>query len=166
MGGGASSSSASASAAGREVEEAHVLGQIRKDLPRMLSLPLFSHPRMHRLMERVLYIWSVRHPASGYVQGIENLLTPFIVVLLSSELREPVEVLSREDLDIGAVAESVLEAVEAGAYWCLTKVLSDIQDHYTSGQPGIQQMVLKLKGIVRRIDATLYQHLEEQGLDF
>lgn len=162
--GGSISSSAPVSA-GREVEEeTHMLGQIRKDLPRTAQgtfFPMFNHPRMHRLMERVLYIWSVRHPASGYVQGINDLLTPFIVVLLASELRQPVE-----DLDVDSVASSIMESVEAGAYWCLTKVLSDIQDHYTSGQPGIQQMVLKLKGIIRRIDATLYQHLEDQGIDF
>lgn len=157
-------SSSSASVANTEGEEALVvLRQIRVDIPRTSQggLPLFSHPKMHRLMERVLYIWSVRHPASGYVQGINDLVTPFIVVLLACELQMPLE-----EVDVGSVADSVLEAVEAGAYWCLTKVLSDIQDHYTSGQPGIQQMVLKLKGIIRRIDTTLFQHLEEQGLDF
>lgn len=35
-------------------------------------------------MERVLYIWALRHPASGYVQGINDLLTPFLVVFLSA----------------------------------------------------------------------------------
>lgn len=34
-------------------------------------------------MERVLYTWAIRHPASGYVQGINDLLTPFLVVFLS-----------------------------------------------------------------------------------
>lgn len=103
----------------------------------------------------------VRHPASGYVQGINDLVTPFIVVLLSAELGGPLDDVVMEDVD-----ESVLNTVEAGAYWCLTKVLSDIQDHYTAGQPGIQQLVLKLKEIIRRIDEKLFLHLEEQGLDF
>jgi hypothetical protein len=35
-------------------------------------------------MERVLYIWAIRHPASGYVQGINDLMTPFLVVFLSA----------------------------------------------------------------------------------
>lgn len=34
-------------------------------------------------MERILYIWAIRHPASGYVQGINDLLTPFLVVFLT-----------------------------------------------------------------------------------
>jgi len=139
-----------------------ILRQIRVDIPRTSpSLALFGHPRIQQLMERVLYIWSVRHPASGYVQGINDLATPFIVVLLSSELNR-----SLEDLDVDTVDESVLATVEAGAYWCLTKVLSDIQDHYTAGQPGIQAMVQRLTEIVRRVDETLFRHLEQQGLDF
>lgn len=144
-------------------EAVAILRQIRVDIPRTSpGLPMFTHPRMQQLMERILYVWAIRHPASGYVQGINDLVTPFIVVLLSSELKKE----SLVDLDVDAVEESVMDVVEAGSYWCLTKVLSDIQDHYTAGQPGIQQMVMKLKEIVRRIDEKLFDHLEQQGLDF
>jgi len=162
-GSAALSASAAAAAAGTDGDDAVVvLRQIRVDIPRTCGgLPLFGHPRIQRLMERVLYIWSVRHPASGYVQGINDLTTPFIVVLLTAALKTPLE-----DIDLDNVLDSVLSDVEAGVYWCLTKMLSDIQDHYTSGQPGIQAMVLRLKDIVRRIDEKLYKHLDEQGLDF
>lgn len=147
---------------GESDEAAGILRQIRVDIPRTSpSLPLFGHPRIQRLMERVLFIWSVRHPASGYVQGINDLVTPFLAVLLSAELGVPLDDLALDDVD-----ESVLNTVEASAYWCLTKVLSEIQDHYTAGQPGIQLMVSKLKEIVRRIDEKLFKHLEQQGLDF
>ena len=33
---------------------------------------------------RILYIWAIRHPGSGYVQGINDLSTPFLVVFLST----------------------------------------------------------------------------------
>lgn len=36
-----------------------------------------------QIFERILYIWAIRHPASGYVQGINDLVTPFFVVFLS-----------------------------------------------------------------------------------
>eukprot|EP01043_Picozoa_sp_COSAG02_P065766 COSAG02_NODE_10023_length_2046_cov_1.370827_1_plen_94_part_00 len=45
-----------------------------------------------QMLTRVLYIWALHHPASGYVQGINDLLTPFIAVFLSeyvSEYRPP-----------------------------------------------------------------------------
>ncbi len=35
------------------------------------------------MFERVLYIWSIRHPASGYVQGMNDLVTPLFVVFLA-----------------------------------------------------------------------------------
>ena len=56
--------------------------------------------------------------------------------------------------------------VEADAYWCLSRLIDSIQDHYTDAQPGIQRMVFKLSHLVKRIDAALFAHLEEQGLQF
>ena len=38
-------------------------------------------------MERVLFIWAIRHPASGYVQGMNDLVTPFMLVFLSEHIR-------------------------------------------------------------------------------
>jgi hypothetical protein len=37
-------------------------------------------------LERILYVWAIRHPASGYVQGINDLATPFFEVFLSAYL--------------------------------------------------------------------------------
>lgn len=44
--------------------------------------------------------------------------------------------------------------VEADCYWCLSKLLDGMQDHYTFAQPGIQRLVFKLKELVRRIDGN------------
>ena len=40
---------------------------------------------------RLLYVWHMRHPASGYVQGINDVVTPFIVVFLSDYLKVDIE---------------------------------------------------------------------------
>ena len=141
-----------------------MLHQILIDVPRTApSSKLFRHARVQRALERILYIWTLRHPASGYVQGINDLVTPFYFVFLSRHLprnRAPTE----EDLD--ALPPSELEAVEADAYWCLSKLIDCIQDHYTDAQPGIQRMVFKLTHLVKRIDQPLFAHFEEQGLQF
>ncbi|KAJ8301525.1 hypothetical protein KUTeg_020512 [Tegillarca granosa] len=58
--------------------------QILKDIPRMTSLAhLFQQKVVQEIFERILFIWAIRHPASGYVQGINDLVTPFFVVFLS-----------------------------------------------------------------------------------
>jgi hypothetical protein len=35
------------------------------------------------IMERILFIWNIRNPACGYVQGINDLVTPFLIVFLN-----------------------------------------------------------------------------------
>jgi hypothetical protein len=45
--------------------------------------PSVKYYRMQSL-ERILYVWAIRHPASGYVQGINDLVTPFFQVFLSA----------------------------------------------------------------------------------
>lgn len=48
---------------------------------------LYSYPETQMSLRKVLYLWAVRHPASGYVQGINDLCTPFYLVFLQSYLR-------------------------------------------------------------------------------
>lgn len=43
--------------------------QIHIDIPRMSPLiSLFQQTTVQLIFERILYIWAIRHPASGYVQ--------------------------------------------------------------------------------------------------
>ena len=57
--------------------------QIAIDVPRMSPLVgLFQQRCVQEMVERILYIWAIRHPASGYVQGINDLVTPFLMVFL------------------------------------------------------------------------------------
>lgn len=62
------------------------LHQVLVDLPRTgPSIPVLHHDHMQRCLLRVLFIWGMRHPGSGYVQGINDLLIPFLVVFLKDE---------------------------------------------------------------------------------
>lgn len=90
---------------------------------------------------------AIRHPASGYVQGINDLVTPFLVVFLSEYLEG-----SMDNWSIINLSPEKISNVEADCYWCLSKLLDGMQDHYTFAQPGIQRLVFKLKELVRRID--------------
>ena len=35
------------------------------------------------MLTRALYVWSHRHRATGYVQGMNDLITPFVYVFLN-----------------------------------------------------------------------------------
>lgn len=112
-------------------------------------------------MKRLLYIWANRHPACGYVQGINDLCVPFIITFLNDHFPDEVENLDFDDID-----KSILDEVEADTYYCISRLLDGIQDHYTTDQPGIQRMVKKLEDLVRRIDVDLFNHIQQEGLLF
>lgn len=64
-------------------QEKAIIHQIKIDVPRTLPYhSLFSTNSVQRALERILLMWAFRHPASGYVQGINDLITPFFVVFL------------------------------------------------------------------------------------
>ncbi|KAL3506802.1 hypothetical protein ACH5RR_032184 [Cinchona calisaya] len=146
----------------RTDEEINMRRQIAVDCPRTVpDITFFQQAEVQKSLERILYIWAIRHPASGYVQGINDLATPFLVVFLSEYLEGSIDNWSMADL-----TPEKISSVEADCYWCLSKLLDGMQDHYTFAQPGIQRLVFKLKELVRRIDEPVSRHMEDQGLEF
>jgi hypothetical protein len=147
----------------RGLDEA-VWHQISIDVPRTNPhLELYSYEATQRSLERILYLWAIRHPASGYVQGINDLVTPFWQVFLGQYITDA-EVDS--GMDPGQLPKAVLDAVEADSFWCLTKLLDGIQDNYIHAQPGIQRQVAALRDLTARIDGTLAKHMEQEGVEF
>lgn len=148
---------------GRGLDEA-IWHQISIDVPRTNPhLELYSFERTQRSLEKILYVWAIRHPASGYVQGINDLVTPFWQVFLGQYVTDP-------DVDFGMdpgqLPPAVIDAVEADSFWCLTKLLDGIQDNYIHAQPGIQRQVSALRDLTARIDAALAKHMENEGVEF
>jgi hypothetical protein len=160
----ASSSNTASTAKGvRGLDEA-IWHQISIDVPRTNPhIELYGYEATQRSLERILYVWAVRHPASGYVQGINDLVTPFWQVFLGTYITDPdIE----SGMDPGQLPRAVLDAVEADSFWCLTKLLDGIQDHYIVAQPGIQRQVAALRDLTARIDAGLAKHLEKESVEF
>ncbi|KAH6641649.1 rab-GTPase-TBC domain-containing protein [Chaetomium tenue] len=148
---------------GRGLDEA-IWHQISIDVPRTNPhIELYSYEATQRSLERILYVWAVRHPASGYVQGINDLVSPFWQVFLGTYITDAdIE----RGMDPGQLPRAVLDAVEADSFWCLTKLLDGIQDHYIVAQPGIQRQVSALRDLTARIDAGLAKHLEKENVEF
>lgn len=148
----------------RTLQEQETLRQVLVDVPRTApEIPLFRHDRIKRVLTRLLYIWAMRHPASSYVQGINDLATPLIIVFLA-DYYDGQDVLDGHVMN--HLGDDRLDELEADVYWCLTNLLSGIQDHYTADQPGVQRMVKRLEELVQRIDANLCQHLRNEGVQF
>ncbi|KAF9345954.1 GTPase-activating protein, partial [Mortierella sp. AD094] len=138
--------------------------QVFIDVPRTNpKMALFQNQTTQRCLERILYCWAIRHPASSYVQGINDLVTPFFLVFLTAYIEEDQD---PESYNISLLPPEILAAIEADSYWCLTKLLDGIQDNYTHAQPGIQRQIVKLRELICRIDAPLAAHLQSEHVEF
>ncbi|KAF9087049.1 GTPase-activating protein [Mortierella sp. GBA35] len=138
--------------------------QVFIDVPRTNpKMALFQNQTTQRCLERILYCWAIRHPASSYVQGINDLVTPFFLVFLTAYIGEDQD---PESYDISLLPPEILSAIEADSYWCLSKLLDGIQDNFTHAQPGIQRQIVKLRELICRIDAPLAAHLQSEHVEF
>ncbi|XP_062339276.1 LOW QUALITY PROTEIN: TBC1 domain family member 22A [Osmerus eperlanus] len=136
--------------------------EIHIDIPRTNPLiPLFQQASVQEIFERILFIWAIRHPASGYVQGINDLVTPFFIVYVFEYIEEEVE-----NFDVSSLEETALRNIEADSFWCMSKLLDGIQDNYTFAQPGIQRKVKALEELVSRLDESVHRHMQQYEVEY
>lgn len=149
--------------------EMKIYKQISVDVPRtMPEYKLFSIEKIRKMMLRLLYVWSMRHPASGYVQGFNDLCTPFFVIFLS-QIRNSNDIESTLDLSediLLEIGEDVLMLIEADSYWCFTKMMDRIQTNYTHNQPGLTIMIKKMEEIIKLVDIELFKRLDQFEITF
>ena len=225
--------------------------QITKDIPRTCpGIPLFTQENIRTLMTRVLFAWGVKHPRSGYVQGMNDLLAIILLVFIADaagvftsktskakeadtpggyqgmtgysgspdyaapsqkrpayntsgsfyysespppkrvpssgqmlrdfrsversrsapplETADDLEDPTRDALllrgDASYLSEDIMKQIAADSYFCLEKILEEIQDHYVELQPGLQKASETVHNLLRRVDLELCRHLEEQGV--
>ncbi|KAH9783356.1 Rab-GAP TBC domain-containing protein [Citrus sinensis] len=122
----------------RSDDEINMLRQIAVDCPRTVpDVTFFQQVQVQKSLERILYTCQL-----------------------------DLQFGSVDDWSISDITPEKISDIEADCYWCLSKLLDGMQDHYTFAQPGIQRLVFKLKELVRRIDEPVSKHIEEQGLEF
>ena len=80
------------------------------------------------MMIRILFTWTMRHPASGYVQGINDLAAPLILVYLAEFIphlnQDNIYEISEKDIE--DIDPESLVKIEADVFWCLSKLVDDV----------------------------------------
>jgi hypothetical protein len=126
-------------------------------------------------LERVLYIWALRHPACGYVQGMNDLLLPFIYVIFASRFcpsRRVPQLIKLTELELqGLLSEEAVGGdewlqLEADMYWIVSHMLNSLQENYTRDQAGAHAMVRHLEALMASVDPGLVRHLEALNITF
>ena len=117
--------------------------QVSIDVPRTCpEEALFRQNVVRECLIRILYCHSIRRPASGYVQGMNDLATPLFHAMLRDHFISGQIIISPDQL----------LQVEADVFWCLGKLLDAVQDNYTFNQAGLYRQINGLKTIIQRAD--------------
>ena len=121
---------------------------------------LFHHKKIQEMMIRILWVWQVRHPATSYVQGMNDLITPFLTVFISEHIcNVDVDALEVPSGFEENLTEEIQDKIEADTFWSLSKILDGILDNFTF-KTGTEKAMNKIKDIIKKIDLELYKHLE------
>jgi hypothetical protein len=140
-----------------------ILAQIRRDLPRS-QFALVRNQAIQKLFERVLFVWAVRHPACGYVQGMNDVVFPLFFVLLgqhadASHVHDHVA-------DIAWLPDAQARELEADCFWCFSRLMECLQDLYTKEQPGVRKMLTLLEQIVRKNSPELAAWIQKEAINY
>ena len=95
---------------------------LKVDILRSTPVSLFEQEITKQMFERILFIFHMRHPATGYVQGMNDLVVPFLVVFLSPYCGDKIE-----KMVLGSLSPAVLFQIEADCYWCFNILIDKIQ---------------------------------------
>lgn len=94
------------------------------------------------LFQNILTVVAVRRPAIGYVQGMADILSPFIQVFCTE--------------DTGTA--------ESSAFYAFSKFIDTVQANFIEGQPGIRRSISDLESAVAKADPELFGKLKSAGI--
>ena len=142
--------------------------QISVDIPRTLpGMKLFAEEKVQLIMLRILFVWSSRHQNIGYVQGFNDLCTPFIAVFLSQYIDLDLSNLNfYDENNFHSIGQEELFEIEADSYGCFCMMMNKIQNNYQNNQPTLQKMVEKLEEITRLVDGEMIEYFDKQEIKF
>eukprot|EP00980_Cylindrotheca_fusiformis_P024912 scaffold12720_cov152-Cylindrotheca_fusiformis.AAC.1 len=140
------------------VEDAKLLGEIRKDVARTHpDLFFYLEPKDHLGMrrygalERILFIWAKLNKGVRYVQGMNEIIGTIYYVLANDHNSE------------------WANHAEADSYYLFHALMMDMKDVFVPDMDdtntGIQGRIANLQRLLQTHDPEVYEHLQEVGID-
>jgi len=95
---------------------------------------------------------------------VNDLAAPFCLVFLGEQLKRKTDELCLDDLEKITVVQ--MKSVEADVYWCLDRILKEVEDNFIEGQPGIHRIISKMKKLIEQKEAEVLLSLDEMDINF
>jgi hypothetical protein len=136
--------------------ERAIIHQMLLDLPRHQA-SIFHARRSVAGMARCLFLWSQRHPAVGYVQGMDDVVAIFYQVFLTDALRQHARerLSSRGRCSSSTSSASLRPSPSRGG---ARHVAADVQMKYTTQEGAPQTSERSTREIMRLLLASLHRH--------
>ena len=142
--------------------------QILKDVPRtMQKYSFFKTNLIQKMLTRILFIWSLNNPKYSYVQGLNDLCVPFIIIYFNEYFNKYSieQLLLLTDKDINIFPKKYFHEIEADIYASFSFLLNKLKNNYINEQPAIKLMVKKLNNLIKISDYEIYTHLNNNKLN-
>lgn len=147
----------------RSEYESQMLRQIQRDVPRPhLQHASLQTPKMQNCLCRMLFLWSLRHPVVGFVQGFNDLASVFFSLYLMEKVGDEWEQPERVD----ALSDAEMLVIEADTFWSLSKLIDGMQDVYTNERRGLFRMLDTITLVVSKVDPNLAKHFEQENIQY
>lgn len=131
------------------------------------EIALFRLDIIRNVMNNILCVCHYRNPASGYVQGMNDILSAIVVAFLMDYVPDldPITFeTSRNITEIFEKEPNILKELEPDCYWCLTKIVEPIIENYTKQQPLVVKSLNKIEEVIKRVDQGLYEHFVSENV--
>lgn len=91
-----------------------------------------------------------------------------LLVFLTEHLQHPNEdnIFEITEKHIEEIELERLVQIEADTFWCLSKLVDDIQDNYIELQPGVHKILNKMKKLIEQKDNEALEHLNQLDINF
>lgn len=114
--------------------------QIDMDVKRLIkSQTTFVKIDVSFVFKNILTVFATRRPAIGYVQGMADLLVPFVHLFCSQDL----------------------STAESSAFYTFCKFIDAVQSNFIDGQPGIYQGFGEVERTLRVADKDIWKKLDD-----
>eukprot|EP01083_Nonionella_stella_P000730 2085_1 len=127
---------------------------------------ILKNVALQSLLQRVLYMFGLKHSCIGYSHGILDILIIITLSLLPPHHHQNHTSYHHHHHTHGTISN--WEVIEADTYWCLENLFESKQlfNNYTHDLSTTLNMLHCVQWVVKKVNHSLYAHFQRERVDF
>lgn len=121
---------------------------------------IFDNVDYSQLYIKTLSLYAYQRPAVGYVQGMSDILIPFVFVFVSEKENTKSDDMNLLNNNVGNDAY-----LESSVFFCFSRFIDRLQDNYIDFQEGIIKNIEKMRCILEIMEPDLMKYMNQIGFE-